>query len=120
MDFNPWQVENIEVFNYYCCPECVYRAKEEFDFQVHAIQNHVQSRTLFNHEHVQSRTLFNHEHQEPKYENPDEASVEVKVELVENDSMAIDEFHEKNENSDIVQNTVKSRTWRFYSDFVEY
>ena len=77
MDFNPWQVENIEVFNYYCCPECVYRAKEEFDFQVHAIQNHVQSRTLFNHEnvqsrtlfnheHVQSRTLFNHEHQQPK------------------------------------------------------
>ena len=51
----------------------------------------------------------------PKYENPDEASVEVKVELVENDSMAIDEFEEKNENSDIIQNTVKSRTLRFYS-----
>ena len=127
MDFNPWQVENIEVFNYYCCPECVYRAKEEFDFQVHAIQNHVQSRTLFNHENVQSRTLFNHEyvqsstlfnheHQQPKYENTDEALVEVKVELVENDSMAIDEFDEKNENSDIVQNKVKSRTLRFYSE----
>jgi hypothetical protein len=107
MDFNPWQVENIEVFNYYCCPECVYRAKEEFDFQVHAIQNH-----------VQSRTLFNHEQQQPKYENPDEASVEVKVELVENDSMAIDEFDEKDENSDIVQNTVKWRTLRFYSESI--
>ena len=106
MDFNPWQVENIEVFNYYCCPECVYRAKEEFDFQVHAIQNHVQSRTLFNHE------------QQPKYENPDEASVEVKVELVENDSMAIDEFDEKDENSDIVQNTVKSRTLRFHIESI--
>ena len=56
----------------------------------------------------------------PKYENPDEASVEVKVELVENDSMAIDEFDEKDESSDIVQNTVKSRTLRFYSEFFKY
>ena len=51
----------------------------------------------------------------PKYENPDEASVEVKVALVENDSMATDEFEDKNETSDIVQNMVKSRTLRFYS-----
>ena len=56
----------------------------------------------------------------PKYENPDEASVEVKVELVENDSMAIDEFEDKNETSDIVQNMVKSRTLRFYSYFFTY
>ena len=56
----------------------------------------------------------------PKYENPDEASVEVKVELVENDSMAIDEFDEKDESSDIVQNRVKSRTLRFYSEFFKY
>ena len=27
MDFNPWHVESIEAFNFYCCPECVYRVQ---------------------------------------------------------------------------------------------
>ena len=30
MDFNPWHVESIEAFNFYCCPECVYRVKGHF------------------------------------------------------------------------------------------
>ena len=48
MDFNPWHVESIEAFNFYCCPECVYRVQEEFAFQAHAVQNHAQSKTFFN------------------------------------------------------------------------
>jgi hypothetical protein len=47
MDSNPWLVESIEVFNFFCCPECVYRSQEEFSFQVHALQNHPQSQALF-------------------------------------------------------------------------
>ena len=29
---NPWAVTSIESFNYLCCPECVFRSKEELSF----------------------------------------------------------------------------------------
>ena len=44
---NPWMVESIESFSFYCCPECVFRSKEETFFQAHALQNHSQSTSLF-------------------------------------------------------------------------
>ena len=44
---NPWRVDSIQSFNYFCCPECVYRSKEELTFQAHALQNHPQSETFF-------------------------------------------------------------------------
>jgi len=44
---NPWQVESIKSFNFFCCPECVYRSKEESTFEDHALQNHPQSKILF-------------------------------------------------------------------------
>ena len=31
---NPWDVPQIDSFNFLCCPECVYRSKEESTFQV--------------------------------------------------------------------------------------
>ena len=43
---NPWKVQNIYDFNYFCCPECVYRSKEPLTFQAHALQNHILSRCL--------------------------------------------------------------------------
>ena len=45
---NPWQVVALDAFNFLCCPECVYRSKEETSFQSHAIQNHPRSRIFFN------------------------------------------------------------------------
>ena len=47
MAMNPWSVESIAAFNFFCCPECVYRSKEENSFQTHAIQFHPKSLTLF-------------------------------------------------------------------------
>ena len=72
---NPWQVDDIaglftllvylfiyqkdkivscfftnfffSVFSYFCCPECVYRAKTVADFQVHAIVNHPDAKDFF-------------------------------------------------------------------------
>ena len=44
---NPWHVENIQAFSYFCCPECVYRSQEETSFQAHAVQNHPESSVLF-------------------------------------------------------------------------
>ena len=44
---NPWIVESIHDFNYFCCPECVYQSKEENHFQTHALEYHEQSKTFF-------------------------------------------------------------------------
>ena len=47
MELNPWSVDSIESFSFYCCPECIFRSKEENFFQIHALQNHVQSKEFF-------------------------------------------------------------------------
>ena len=44
---NPWQVSSLEAFSYLCCPECVFRSKEEIIFQDHAVHMHPQSMTFF-------------------------------------------------------------------------
>jgi len=49
MALNPWRVQSIDEFNFFCCPECVYRSKEENSFQTHALQNHELSSTFFHH-----------------------------------------------------------------------
>ena len=60
MSMNPWNVQSIHDFNYFCCPECVYRSQEEFAFQAHALQNHSLSTTFF---HGVENAEENHEHQ---------------------------------------------------------
>ena len=40
LDFNPWQVDSIQVFFYLKCPECTFDTKTKDDFQDHAIENH--------------------------------------------------------------------------------
>ena len=47
MASNPWKVESLQAFNFLCCPECVYRSKEEISFQDHALTNHPQSQAFF-------------------------------------------------------------------------
>ena len=47
MDSNPWQVDGIEDFSYFHCPECTFVAKEESLFQEHALENHPLSFGLF-------------------------------------------------------------------------
>ena len=47
MNLNPWLVDNIEAFSFYCCPECVFRSKEESFFQAHALQNHLEATSFF-------------------------------------------------------------------------
>ena len=47
---NPWFVDSIHVFWHLKCPECTFDSKEENIFQVHAIENHPLSYTLFSSE----------------------------------------------------------------------
>ena len=44
---NPWKVENILEFNFFCCPECTFQSKEQLNFAVHAVENHILSRIFF-------------------------------------------------------------------------
>ena len=44
---NPWAVENIEAFNFYCCPECDFQSKDGDYFKRHAMESHKKSKVFF-------------------------------------------------------------------------
>ena len=46
-DKNPWLVENIEAFNFYCCPECDFQSKDGDYFKRHAMESHKKSKVFF-------------------------------------------------------------------------
>ena len=46
-DQNPWLVENIEAFNFYCCPECDFQSKDRDYFKRHAMESHKKSKVFF-------------------------------------------------------------------------
>ena len=50
VDTNPWQVDSIQDFLCFKCPECVFNSKEESCFQKHAINCHPLSFVLFGEE----------------------------------------------------------------------
>ena len=47
MTENPWQVESIQAFSIFQCPECLFEAEEEIQFENHATENHSLSFVLF-------------------------------------------------------------------------
>ena len=42
-EFNPWSVENLEYFLYYCCPECEEKCQVAENFVAHALTYHPKS-----------------------------------------------------------------------------
>ena len=46
-DQNPWVVESIEAFSFYCCPECDFKSKKGDYFKKHALESHNKSKVLF-------------------------------------------------------------------------
>ena len=46
-DQNPWIVENIEAFHFYCCPECDFQSKNGDYFKRHAMESHKKSKVFF-------------------------------------------------------------------------
>ena len=44
---NPWVVETIEEFSFYCCPECDFKSKKGDYFRSHAIESHNKSKVFF-------------------------------------------------------------------------
>ena len=47
MNSNPWNVESVDKFSYFNCPECTFHSKGEAYFQDHATRNHPLSSVLF-------------------------------------------------------------------------
>ena len=47
METNPWQVDSIELFLFFNCPECTFLTKEEKYFAYHAAINHPLSSSFF-------------------------------------------------------------------------
>ena len=76
MDVNPWQVESIEAFYTFLCPECGFNSKEGTFFQDHAIKNHPLSLVLFENS---NESTFNN----AKYRNPEENLDGVQSDLVD-------------------------------------
>ena len=46
-DQNPWVVENIEVFSFYCCPECDFKSKDREYFKKHVKEKTIQVLSLY-------------------------------------------------------------------------
>ena len=44
--FNPWLVNFLEDFLFYCCPECDFKHDEKSSFMSHAVVQHPLSRTI--------------------------------------------------------------------------
>ena len=44
---DPWEVESVEDFLYYCCPECPEKFQAKNDFKIHAMENHERAHGLF-------------------------------------------------------------------------
>ena len=44
---NPWAVENVEAFSFYCCPECDFKSKDSNHFKRHAMESHNKSEIFF-------------------------------------------------------------------------
>ena len=54
---NPWKVKSIQNFSCLKCPECTFFAKEENDFEIHAVANHPLSAALFDKTMVSSEII---------------------------------------------------------------
>ena len=78
---NPWDVTSIDSFDFLCCPECVFRSKEEDYFQAHALQNHVLSRSLFLESSNKSQEEIKQDEKEQTYSKENENDVQIYLEL---------------------------------------
>ena len=107
MTLNPWHVENLQAFSYFCCPECVYRSKEDISFQDHALQNHPQSFAFFHtnfgsshdiNEDVEEEDAKDHKAEQDikEYKNDDEDDKDLEIKKEPNEDLDSDKISHKN------------------------
>lgn len=89
MTFNPWNVDSLEAFTFFCCPECDYKSRTSRSFEGHALKNHPMSYTYFG--------------GREDYEDTDDKS-----------KLYFDDYDEKMEDSDMPENYIKSEPMEDY------
>ena len=95
MENNPWGVENLDVYLYYCCPQCEHRSKTKHLFIDHAQNSHPESKeTLIDNPITVFKTI--------KDEPAQPVEIDIKTEpTIEELSQANDPFDNVEENFDI-------------------
>ena len=93
---NPWNVPTLSDFMFYNCPECVYKCKDDTDFQTHAVVNHPQAKCFFekleeNHELILENNHMNFS-TDDQHNNSVENELKIKTEDDEenNDTKILD------------------------------
>ena len=89
-DLNPWNVPTLSDFMFYNCPECVYKSKDDTDFQTHAVVNHPQAKNFFEKLEENHELILENNHNNI---NPAENELKIKTEDLyneENDSKILD------------------------------
>ena len=83
METNPWQAESLEDFTFICCPECVFKSKNAYTFESHALENHPNSTEFF--KIVNTESNLKHEDEVNSDPIKLEASEYFESELIEED-----------------------------------
>ena len=73
-DVNPWEVDEVAAFSYFCCPECEFKAKAVPTFLSHANENHPRAKDFYS-------TQLEQEIANPKVK----CEIEVKEDLTSDD-----------------------------------
>ena len=85
MTDNPWDVDSIQAFLFFKCPECIFDTKESYKFQEHAVENHPLSFVLFGKQQFDEEG-FNHfmtikeEYEEEEDRKGFNTTINIKVE----------------------------------------
>ena len=102
---NPWLVENLDDFNFLCCPECAYKSKDDEAFIDHAIENHPKSK--------ESSVFSGAEEESSKQKTPESLKKVVKIISLPINLASIDipqrDVTEKNQLVDIDESVVKGK-----------
>ena len=126
-DINPWKVQNLEEFMYYCCPECDERKQSRDSFLKHALGQHPNSKECLEEfsvkqEEITEENFYINDSTDRSYNNQIEENLNnylncyIKEEFEDNaedqSSPIENEFsdHETEEKSDIKTHKVESNT----------
>ena len=88
-DLNPWNVPTLSDFMFYNCPECVYKSRDDTDFQTHAVVNHYPQAKYFFEKLEENHELILGNNHNISDHNPSENELKIKTEYQENDTTKI-------------------------------
>ena len=84
---NPWQVDSIEAFSCFKCPQCTFYCREEIYFQNHAMADHPLSSVLFG------------KFEENNFQSEEESNV--------NEALLLEDFERKDLNDTDIRTSTK-------------